>query len=52
VADEHTGRVTDRFGGRREGWSSPEGFFVVEGIDDGEETAASRSRGHRQGLSG
>jgi hypothetical protein len=52
VAGEQASGVTDRFGGQREGRSSPEGFFVVEGIGGREETAASQSRGHRRGLSG
>jgi hypothetical protein len=51
VAGEQAGRVTDRFGGQREGRRSPEGFFVVEGNGGGEETAASLSRGHRRGPS-
>jgi hypothetical protein len=51
VAGEQAGGVTDRFGGRREGRSSPEDFSMVEGIGGGEEMAASRSRGHWWGLS-
>jgi hypothetical protein len=49
---EQAGRVMDRFGGRREGRSSPGGFSMTEGIGSGEETVASRSRGHWRGLSG
>jgi hypothetical protein len=52
VAEEQVGGVMDRFGNQREGRSSPEGFSVAEGIGGGEETAASRSRGHRRGPSG
>jgi hypothetical protein len=52
VAGEQAGGVTDLFGGRREGRSSPEGFSMVEGIGGGEETVASRSRGHWWGPSG
>jgi hypothetical protein len=52
VAGEQAGEVMDRFGGRREGRSSLEGFSVAEGIGDGEEMAARGSRGHRRGPSG
>jgi hypothetical protein len=52
VAGEQAGGVTHRFGGRREGRSSSEGFSMAEGIDEREETAASRSRGHWRGPSG
>jgi hypothetical protein len=52
VAGEQAGGVTDRFGGRREGRSSSKGFSTTEGIGGEEETAASRSRGHRRGPSG
>jgi hypothetical protein len=43
VAGEQAGGVTNRFGGQREGRSSPEGFSVVGGggVGGGEETAAS-----------
>jgi hypothetical protein len=51
VAGEQASRVTDRFGGQREGRSSSEGFFVAEGIGSGEETTARWSRGHQRGLS-
>jgi hypothetical protein len=52
VVGEQAGGVTDRFGGRREGRSSPVGFSTVEGISGGEETVTNQSRGHRRGSSG
>jgi hypothetical protein len=52
VVREQAGGVTDRFGGRREGRSSPIGFSTVEGISGGEETVTNQSRGHRRGSSG
>jgi hypothetical protein len=51
MAGEQDSGVMDRFGGRREGRSSPVGFSTAEGIGGGEEMAASRSRGHRWGPS-
>jgi hypothetical protein len=47
VAREQADGVTDRFGGRREGRSSPEGFSVAEGFGGGEETAARWRSGWR-----
>jgi hypothetical protein len=52
VAGEQAGRVTNRFGSRRDGRSSLEGFSAAEGISGGEEMAASWSKGHRRGPSG
>jgi hypothetical protein len=52
VAGEQASGVADRFGGQREGRSSLESFSTVERISGGEETVASRSRGHRRGPSG
>jgi hypothetical protein len=52
VVGEQAGRVADWIGGRREGRGSLEGFSVAEGINGRGRTLASRSRGHRRGLSG
>jgi hypothetical protein len=52
VAGDKAGGVTDRFGSRREGGASPEGFSMAEGIGGRENMVASRSGGHRRGTSG
>jgi hypothetical protein len=52
VAVEQAGRVVDLIGGRREGRGSPKGFSAVEGIDGGDRTLTSWSRGHQRGPSG
>jgi hypothetical protein len=52
VAEEQADRVADPIGGHKEGRGSSEGFSAAEGIGGGDRTSASRSRGHRRGLSG
>jgi hypothetical protein len=52
MAGEQAGGVMGRFCGRREGRSSSGGFSASKGISGGEETATSRSRGHRRGPCG